>query len=299
MNKKIKFWFSVFLVVVLFFSVFGLSYANSDYVWESVLSTDPASDITQNSTKLRGTVLNVMDLDENMQRQIVFFEYGENASNLNFVSSHLGSVNGSVAILVTNLKPNTKYYYRIVVDFEKNSFTVNSNKMYGGVLSFTTLSAGTLSNTTTTQNTPVSTTNTPQQEVRCPFGDIFNTITGARCTTFDNVMTKRVNTDTINTTITSTTQSPLGYNTNIVPMVKSVSVNLTLGNRGDSVSKLQAFLIEQNKGVKARSLANTGATGYFGLLTRSALAEFQASVGILPNSGYFGSITRAYIANHF
>lgn len=74
--------------------------------------------------------------------------------------------------------------------------------------------------------------------------------------------------------------------------------NLTMGSRGNDVASLQRFLINQNSGRYAQKLAVTGATGYFWLLTRSALAEFQAKVGISPASGYFGPITRAYFQNH-
>jgi peptidoglycan hydrolase-like protein with peptidoglycan-binding domain len=64
------------------------------------------------------------------------------------------------------------------------------------------------------------------------------------------------------------------------------------------VMTLQQFLISQNKGPAARALANAGATGHFGSLTRAALAEFQASVGIGPAIGNFGAVTRAYLGAH-
>jgi peptidoglycan hydrolase-like protein with peptidoglycan-binding domain len=43
------------------------------------------------------------------------------------------------------------------------------------------------------------------------------------------------------------------------------------------------------------ALAKNGATGYFGALTKNALAEYQAATGIKPASGYFGTLTRASI----
>jgi peptidoglycan hydrolase-like protein with peptidoglycan-binding domain len=61
------------------------------------------------------------------------------------------------------------------------------------------------------------------------------------------------------------------------------------------VNTLQQFLIFQGKGPAAQALASNGATMYFGVLTRAALAEFQKSVGITPAIGYFGPITRAFI----
>ena len=77
--------------------------------------------------------------------------------------------------------------------------------------------------------------------------------------------------------------------------VKTLTVNLGQGSNGSSVMTLQQFLIAQNKGPSAQTLAGVGATGTFGALTRAALAEFQASVGISPALGNFGAITRAYI----
>lgn len=79
----------------------------------------------------------------------------------------------------------------------------------------------------------------------------------------------------------------------------SFQVNLGVGSRGQDVSALQQFLISQNRGSAALALSRVGATAYFGGMTRSALAEFQAQVGIIPASGNFGPITRSYLAAHF
>lgn len=73
--------------------------------------------------------------------------------------------------------------------------------------------------------------------------------------------------------------------------------NLYVGLSGADVNSLQLFLIVQNRGPMAKKLAKakTGATGYFGPLTKSALIEFQKSAGIKPASGYLGPKTRIYI----
>lgn len=92
--------------------------------------------------------------------------------------------------------------------------------------------------------------------------------------------------------------TPNNSNNNFGQAIKMITTNFVLGNHGDGVKILQEFLISQNKGNKARALASVGATSYFGNLTQTALAEFQASVGIYPALGNFGSITRAYIASH-
>jgi hypothetical protein len=81
--------------------------------------------------------------------------------------------------------------------------------------------------------------------------------------------------------------------------VRTIATSLGQGSSNNNVAILQQFLISQNKGSAAQALANVGATAYFGALTRAALAEFQASVGISPALGNFGSITRAYLSSHY
>ncbi|HYE23467.1 MAG TPA: peptidoglycan-binding domain-containing protein [Candidatus Paceibacterota bacterium] len=72
--------------------------------------------------------------------------------------------------------------------------------------------------------------------------------------------------------------------------------DLYVGARGADVTWLQHFLIEMGTGKAAISLKAAGATGYFGPLTRSALAEFQSARQITPAQGYFGSKTRAAVS---
>ncbi|MFA6294902.1 MAG: ice-binding family protein [Candidatus Paceibacterota bacterium] len=81
--------------------------------------------------------------------------------------------------------------------------------------------------------------------------------------------------------------------------VRTIAISLGKGNYGNDVTILQEFLISQNKGSEAQALAKVGATAYFGLLTRAALAEFQANVGINPSLGNFGPITRNYMSMHY
>jgi Ice-binding-like/Intracellular proteinase inhibitor/Putative peptidoglycan binding domain len=92
---------------------------------------------------------------------------------------------------------------------------------------------------------------------------------------------------------------PILNQSNFGQQVKAIVKNLVKGVRGNDVKELQQFLISQDKGSAARSLSGAGATSYFGSLTRSALAEFQASVGITPAIGNFGPKTRAYINGQF
>ena len=81
--------------------------------------------------------------------------------------------------------------------------------------------------------------------------------------------------------------------------IRTITLNLTAGSRNANVTILQQFLISQNKGSAAQALARVGASAYFGALTRAALAEFQASVGISPALGNFGAMTRAYVNAHY
>ena len=75
----------------------------------------------------------------------------------------------------------------------------------------------------------------------------------------------------------------------------TITRNLSLTIKGDDVKKLQEFLITANRGSFAKELARVGASGYFGIYTKNALAEYQKAVGIQPPTGYFGPITRRYL----
>jgi peptidoglycan hydrolase-like protein with peptidoglycan-binding domain len=65
--------------------------------------------------------------------------------------------------------------------------------------------------------------------------------------------------------------------------------DLTVGSTGADVVELQTFLVSRGFLVMPAGVP----MGYFGPITRDALARYQASVGISPAVGYFGSITRA------
>jgi hypothetical protein len=77
--------------------------------------------------------------------------------------------------------------------------------------------------------------------------------------------------------------------------VSDIKRDLYFNARGNDVKILQTFLINQNKGTNAIRLKRYGATGYFGYVTKAALAEYQKSVGIKPADGYFGLSTRNYL----
>ncbi len=64
--------------------------------------------------------------------------------------------------------------------------------------------------------------------------------------------------------------------------------NLTVGFSGEDVVALQTFLEQKGFLIMPSGVAK----GYFGLLTKNALAKYQTSKGIIPAVGYFGPITR-------
>jgi peptidoglycan hydrolase-like protein with peptidoglycan-binding domain len=69
--------------------------------------------------------------------------------------------------------------------------------------------------------------------------------------------------------------------------------DLSVGSRGEAVLWLQNELISLKVGAAAQALATAGASGFFGILTRAALSEYQQSHNVAPAQGYFGPKTRA------
>lgn len=101
-----------------------------------------------------------------------------------------------------------------------------------------------------------------------------------------------------NVGVTSNSNTNMNANAALGQQVRMINTNFTKGSRGTNVLNLQNFLISQGKGSAAQALKNAGATRYFGVLTKAALAEFQAKVGIIPANGNFGPVTRAYLSAH-
>lgn len=74
---------------------------------------------------------------------------------------------------------------------------------------------------------------------------------------------------------------------------ETFAANLTVGSRGSDVATLQQFLV-----AKGYLQMPAGVYyGYFGPLTRAAVARWQVANGIFPAVGYFGPISRAAIAS--
>ncbi|MEY2641072.1 MAG: trimeric autotransporter adhesin [Candidatus Parcubacteria bacterium] len=87
-------------------------------------------------------------------------------------------------------------------------------------------------------------------------------------------------------------RAAVGTNTTGSVSCGTFSRNLTIGSTGSDVADVQAFLVAKG----FMTLPAGVAKGYFGSLTQSSLARYQASAGIVPATGYFGPLTRAKIA---
>ena len=73
--------------------------------------------------------------------------------------------------------------------------------------------------------------------------------------------------------------------------------DLELGMENIDVRELQKFLNANGFAVATSGAGSPGSeTTYFGSLTQTALARYQAAQGINPPAGYFGPITRSHIA---
>jgi len=73
----------------------------------------------------------------------------------------------------------------------------------------------------------------------------------------------------------------------VAKAIAASSRSLAIGARGTDVAALQTVLVQKG----FLTIPYGVAKGYFGTLTRSAVAKYQASVG-LPANGVFGSLTR-------
>ncbi len=125
--------------------------------------------------------------------------------------------------------------------------------------------------------TPVVSSTSPT----CPPGALYNSQTGSHCPgTYTYV--KQPSTPHIPATPYTYPPTPTSSYT--------FTHNLTLGSTNPDVKQLQLFLTTQG------FLNKKYDTGYFGILTRTALSKFQAKYGISPSVGYFGAVTRKAIS---
>ncbi|MFH0712457.1 MAG: peptidoglycan-binding domain-containing protein, partial [Candidatus Jorgensenbacteria bacterium] len=78
----------------------------------------------------------------------------------------------------------------------------------------------------------------------------------------------------------------------------SFTKDLTLGSTGTDVQCLQQYLNSAGYSVASTGVGSAGnESTYFGSLTQTALAKWQAAMSVSPAAGYFGSISRAKYAS--
>ena len=70
---------------------------------------------------------------------------------------------------------------------------------------------------------------------------------------------------------------------------QTINNNLTLGSKGVEVTLLQQFLVSEGYFVMPQGVSY----GYFGPLTKKAVANWQSVNGVLPAVGFFGPISRS------
>jgi peptidoglycan hydrolase-like protein with peptidoglycan-binding domain len=75
----------------------------------------------------------------------------------------------------------------------------------------------------------------------------------------------------------------------------TVAQNLTIGSTGQEVFALQSILSE----LGFLNIPISTPFGYFGPLTRDAVARYQASLGVSPTAGYFGPATKIAMHTQF
>ncbi len=90
--------------------------------------------------------------------------------------------------------------------------------------------------------------------------------------------------------VTQTTPTPRPV-APTAPKFAGYTRDLTIGSSGSDVTALQQFLVSRG----FLSMPAGSSYGYFGALTRDAVARLQSYAGITPVDGYFGSATRARV----
>ena len=94
------------------------------------VTTNTATNVTQNSATLNGTV------NANNQSTTVWFDYGETSGSYDKQSSTetvAGSSNTAVSITISGLSPATTYYYRIIAESDAGTSYGDEMSFYNSV----------------------------------------------------------------------------------------------------------------------------------------------------------------------
>lgn len=84
---------------------------------------------------------------------------------------------------------------------------------------------------------------------------------------------------------------PAAHGQTMTSAPTQLTMNLTIGSTGPEVVALQTFLEQRGY----LSVPTGVPKGYFGSLTRTAVARYQVANNIAPAAGYFGPLTRASV----
>ncbi len=125
LRKKVI--FALFSIIVLF-CISNFVYAES----EPTFYTSAATSITDTSAYLNGDFYS-----ESIDRfPLIWFQYGVDSNNLDKVTEDIVETkkNFTYSKSISGLKPETKYYFRTVLE-------INSDIYYGNILSFVTLTS--------------------------------------------------------------------------------------------------------------------------------------------------------------
>lgn len=186
---------------------------------------------------------------------------------------------------ITGLTPSTTYHYSVTSTDSAGNTTVSVDQ------TFTTLAAEVVEEEVV--DTPSSSTR------RSSFGGRRTTTTTSvpPVTTFTPEEIKNLTdpVELIKVIQVLRAQLEVLRAQSATPSTPSISItrDLDVGATGDDVNALQEFLI-----AKGFMILPTGVSkGYFGPITRTALAKYQASVGISPAVGYFGPVTRVHMSS--
>jgi peptidoglycan hydrolase-like protein with peptidoglycan-binding domain len=75
----------------------------------------------------------------------------------------------------------------------------------------------------------------------------------------------------------------------------TVGADMSLGTTGSNVVVLQGLLSE----LGYLNVPISIPLGYYGSMTKNAVASYQAAQGVTPTAGYFGSLSKIAMHQHF
>jgi len=115
---------------------------------------------------------------------------------------------------------------------------------------------------------------------------MFALVNVASATTVDDLMAQIADLQAQIASMSGSTSSSVTTSSSI----PTITTSLTVGSRGNEVSALQQYLIDEGY------LDFSGVLGYFGPMTKAAVAAWQTANNVYPPAGYFGPISRAKLA---